>query len=66
MPNRELKRRQVEELYRRLKKVKPAMNDEEAFDLIAKLMREVGDQMTQDPYDPTRWERARPDLSPTA
>jgi hypothetical protein len=29
----------VEELYRRLEKAEPARTDEEAFDLIAKLMR---------------------------
>jgi hypothetical protein len=55
MANRELKRRQVEELYRRLETFKPAQTDEEAFSLITQLMREVGDELTDDPYDPTKW-----------
>ena len=55
MRNRELKRRQVEELYRRLKIARSARTDEEAFSLIAQLMKEIGDEMTNDPYDPTRW-----------
>ena len=55
MRNRELKRRQVEELYRRLKTAKPTKTDEEALLLIAQLMREIGDEMTNEPYDPTRW-----------
>jgi|SRR6185436_15773576 len=55
MANRELKRRQVEELYRRLEAAKAAKTDEEAFSLIAQLMREIGDQLTDDPYDPSKW-----------
>jgi hypothetical protein len=55
MPSHELKRRQVEELYRRLENADRVKTDQEAFDLIAKLMKEVGDELTDDPYDPTRW-----------
>jgi hypothetical protein len=55
MRNRELKRRQVEELYRRLEASKSAQNDEEALALIAQLMKEIGDEMTNEPYDPTKW-----------
>lgn len=55
MPDRELKRRQVAELFRRLAASEPARTDEEAFGLLGQLMREVGDDLTKDPYDPTRW-----------
>jgi hypothetical protein len=55
MPNRDLKRQQVQELYRRLQTSKPANTDEEALLLIAQLMKEIGDEMTNEPYDPTRW-----------
>ena len=45
----------MKEFFKRLRLAEPARNAQQAFDLIARVLNAVEDEMTSIPYDPSSW-----------